>query len=173
MTFPSSNNSGGAVKDNSMHQSIGDLVGKRVTHLSTDDQGDPKWCNGTVICIKPNSDNTELVIRYDGYKTLYSFDYVEYEENLLKLIPLEPDQILGMYIEQKFTDETESDEWFENGKIISYNPISSLYTINYFEKTNSELSQEFDNLDDELLNVYETLNIDLNDDYVKHDIRFK
>ena len=153
-------------------KSIHDLVGKRVSHLSTDDNGKPEWFNGTVICVKPDSNFTELVIRYDGYQTLYSFDFSEYSENLLKLIPLEPEHVVGKCIMHKFTDENESDEWFENGKIISFNPVTANYTINYFD-VDEDIHFEDDY--DEDLSVYETLNIELDElelDYLNHDIKF-
>ena len=58
----------------------------------------------------------------------------------------------------KFCDENELDEWFENGKIISYNPATALYTINYFDLDGEgELLLDEDEQD---LSVYETLVID-------------
>ena len=88
-------------KDRSNAHCINSLVGKRVTHLSTDDEGNAKWFDGTVLCIKPNSNN-ELVIRYDSFPTLYAFDYEEYHENLVKVIDLEPQQIIGKFIRHRF-----------------------------------------------------------------------
>ena len=153
-------------------KTIHDLVGKRVSHLSTDDNGKPEWFNGTVLCVKPDSNFTELVIRYDGYQTLYSFDFSEYSENLLKLIPLEPEHVVGKCIMHKFTDENELDEWFENGKIISFNPVTSNYTVNYFDVDDDV---HFEDDYDEDVSVYETLNIELDElelDYLNHDIKF-
>ena len=46
---------------------IDDLVGKRVAHFCEGDEGDYVWCNGNVLCVKPGSGSSELVIRYDGY----------------------------------------------------------------------------------------------------------
>ena len=153
-------------------KTIHDLVGKRVSHLSTDDNGKPEWFNGTVLCVKPDSNFTELVIRYDGYQTLYSFDFSEYSENLLKLISLEPEHVVGKCIMHKFTDENELDEWFENGKIISFNPVTSNYTVNYFDVDDDV---HFEDDYDEDVSVYETLNIELDElelDYLNHDIKF-
>ena len=150
-------------------KNIHDLVGKRVCHLSSDEEGEAKWFNGNVICIKPASNLSELVIRYDGYATLYSFDYCEFSDNLLKLIPLDPEQVVGKFILHKFSDESESDEWYEHGKIISYNPATALYTINYFDVNDGDLPFEDEDYD---LSVYETLNLDLDEDYGNHDIRF-
>ena len=154
-------------------EGIHDLVGKRVCHLSTDDNGKPRWFDGTVICVKPDSNYEEMVIRYDGYQTLYSFDFSEFSESLLKLIPLEPDHVVGKCIMHKFTDENESDEWHENGKIISFLATTGLFTINYFDLNDSELPVE--DHEDEDLSVYETLNIEFDEfelDYLNHDIRF-
>ena len=50
-----------------------------------------------------------MVIRYDGYATLYSFDFSEFSEKLLKLIPLDPEFIVGKFIMHKFCDENEVD----------------------------------------------------------------
>ena len=94
-----------------------DLIGKRVSHLTTDQKGKPEWYNGTVICLKPSSDS-ELVIKYDGYETLYSFDYSELHDGLLELIAVEPEYALGKVILQKFYDEDEVDSWWEKGRII-------------------------------------------------------
>ena len=154
-------------------EGIHDLVGKRVCHLSTDDNGKPRWFDGTVICVKPDSNYEEMVIRYDGYQTLYSFDFSEFSESLLKLIPLEQDHVVGKCIMHKFTDENESDEWHENGKIISFLATTGLFTINYFDLNDSELPVE--DHEDEDLSVYETLNIEFDEfelDYLNHDIRF-
>ena len=58
----------------------------------------------------------------------------------------------------------------EDGKIISYNPVTALYTINYFDvDKDQELPLDEDGHD---LSVYETLVIDLEGDYLKHEIRF-
>ena len=111
-----------------------------------------------------------MVIRYDGYPTLYSFDFYEFSEKLLKLIPLDPEFIVGKFILHKFCDEDELNEWYENGKIISYNPATALYTINYFDiDEQGALPVDEDEQD---LSVYETLVIDLKEDYLKHEIRF-
>ena len=103
----------------------------------------------------------------------YSIDFSEFSESLLKLIPLEPDHVVGKCIMHKFTDENESDEWHENGKIISFHATTGLFTINYFDLNYSELPVEDD--EDEDLSVYETLNIEFDEfelDYLNHDIRF-
>ena len=126
-----------------------------------------------MLCIKPNSNNSELVIRYDGFPTLYAFDYEEYSDNLVKVIDLEPQHIIGKFIRHRFIDEEESDEWFENGKIISYNPATELYTVNYFDDLNSsELTNDDNDYDETLLDVYETLTIDLVEDNDNNDILF-
>ena len=128
------------------------MVGKRVCHLSSDERGNTQWFNGTVTCNKPGT-VSEMVIRFDGYPTLYSFDFSEFSEKLLKLIPLDPEFIVGLFILHKFCDEDELDEWCENGKIISYNP--ALYTINYFD-VDEQGALTVDE-DEEDLSVYETL----------------
>ena len=82
-----------------------EMIGKRVCHLSSDENGKTKWFNGTVICSKPGT-VSEMIIRYNGYAT-YSFDFSEFSENLLKLIPLDPEFIVRKFIMHKFCDENE------------------------------------------------------------------
>ena len=143
----------------------GDLIGKRVSHLTTDEKKRTKWYNGTVICLKPDSDS-ELVIRYDGYETLYSFDFCELSDGLVELIALEPGYAIGKIIQQKFYDEDEVDSWWERGRIICIK--DGLYTINYFTADVDNIVPEGD-ID---LDVYETLVIPLEDDYISNEIRF-
>ena len=142
-----------------------DLIGKRVSHLTTDEKNKPKWFNGTVLCQKPGS-NSELVIRYDGYKTLYSFDFSELSNGLLELIAVEPEYALGKIIQQKFCDEDEVDSWWEQGRIIAIK--DGFYTINYFTADVDDIDME----NDTELDVYETLVIPLDVDYMNNEIRF-
>ena len=142
-----------------------DLIGKRVSHLTTDEKKRTKWYNGIVICLKPDSDS-ELVIRYDGYETLYSFDFCELSDGLVELIALEPGYAIGKIIQQKFYDEDEVDSWWERGRIICIK--DGLYTINYFTADVDNIVPEGD-ID---LDVYETLVIPLEDDYISNEIRF-
>ena len=142
-----------------------DLIGKRVSHLTTDEKNKPKWFNGTVLCQKPGS-NSELVIRYDGYKTLYSFDFSELSNGLVELIAVEPEYALGKIIQQKFCDEDEVDSWWEQGRIIAIK--DGFYTINYFTADVDDIDVE----NDTELDVYETLVIPLDVDYMNNEIRF-
>ena len=151
--------------------SINDLVGKRVAHFCEGDKGNYTWCNGSVLCIKPGSGNSELVIRYDGYKKLYSFDYAELADGLLKVIPLDPENIIGMYISQKFTNENEVDIWTETGKILGYKPATGLYTVSYFQDKNTH-SLDDESYDENLHQVYEIEDSPLEEDYVNHDLNF-
>ena len=144
-----------------------EMVGKRVCHPSSAENGKTQWFNGTVVCCKPET-VSEMVIRYDGYATLYSFDFSEFSEKLLKLIPLDPEFIVGKFIMHKFCDENEVDEWYENGKIISYNPVTALYTINYFVVDDEDEELPI-NENEHDLSVYETLVSDLEGDYLKHE----
>ncbi|MCH2377670.1 MAG: hypothetical protein MK231_04815, partial [Pelagibacterales bacterium] len=143
-----------------------ELIGKCVSHFTMDDEGNPKWYSGTVVCCKPNTDS-EMVIRYDNYPTLYSFDFDEYTSGLLKLLPLDPEFAVGKFILHKFYDEEEVDDWWENGKIISYEPATDLYTINYFH---AEEDYAFQNEED--VDVYETLIIPMEEDYLNNEIKF-
>ena len=52
-----------------------------------------------------------MAIRYDGYPTLYSFNFSEFSEKLLKLIPLDSEFNDGKLIMHKFCDEVELDEF--------------------------------------------------------------
>ena len=49
-----------------------ELVGKRVEHFIFDYDGKERWCQGTVVSIKPETE-TELTIRYDTEKNCSHF----------------------------------------------------------------------------------------------------
>ena len=147
-------------------KNVTELIGKYVSHLTLDEKGNSRWYCGTVVCCKPNTDS-EMIIRYDNDPTLYSFDFDEYADGLLTILPLDPEFSVGKCISQKFYDEEEVDEWWENGKIISFDPATELYTINYFHV---EGDHELDI--DEVVDVYETMVIAIEEDYLKHEIRF-
>ena len=74
---------------------------------------------------------------------------------------------MGKFILHKFYDEEEVDDWWENGKIISYEPATDLYTINYFH---AEEDYAFQNEED--VDVYETLIIPMEEDYLNNEIKF-
>ena len=93
---------------------IDELIGKRVEHFTFDYNGKEKWYNGVVVCLKPDT-ASELVIRYDCEETLYSFDYSEFLDSLVRLVPIFPQYLLGKKIRQRFVSDDETDMWWETG----------------------------------------------------------
>ena len=90
--------------------SVDELVGKRVQHLTFDYDGKEKWFPGVVVCQKPDSD-TELVIRYDCEDKLYSFNFSDFKNSVVKLISVKLTDFLGKRIRQRFTNIEENDFW--------------------------------------------------------------
>ena len=113
-----------------------------------------------MLCEKENSEG-ELVIRYDGDDKFYAFDYWEFEEGLVELIPLEPEYAIGKIIIQRFNDEEEIDEWWEKGRIVSIK--DGFYTVDYFKGDLSSIVIDGEDCSD-------TLCIELEDDYNNNDI---
>ena len=83
--------------------SVDELVGKRVQHLTFDYDGKEKWFPGVVVCQKPDSD-TELVIRYDCEDKLYSFNFSDFKNSVVKLTSVTPTDPLGKPIRQKLKE---------------------------------------------------------------------
>ena len=98
--------------------SVDKLVGKRVKHLTFDYDGKEKWFPGIVVCQKPDSD-TELVIRYDCEDKLYSFNFSDFKNSVVKLILVKLTDFLGKRIRQRFTNIEENDFWWEQRIVIS------------------------------------------------------
>ena len=90
--------------------SVDELVGKRVQHLTFDYDGKEKWFPGVVVCQKPDSD-TELVIRYDCEDKLYSFNFSDFKNSVVKLTLVKLTDFLGKRIRQRFTNIEENDFW--------------------------------------------------------------
>ena len=88
--------------------SVDELVGKRVQHLTFDYDGKEKWFPGVVVCQKPDSD-TELVIRYDCEDKLYSFNFSDFKNSVVKLTSVTPTDLFGKRIRQRFTNIEEND----------------------------------------------------------------
>ena len=88
--------------------SVDELVGKRVHHLTFDYDGKEKWFSGVVVCHKPDSD-TELVIRYDCEDKLYSFNFSDFKNSVVKLTSVTPTDLFGKRIRQRFTNIEEND----------------------------------------------------------------
>ena len=98
--------------------SVDELVGKRIQHLTFDYDGKEKWFPGVVVCQKPDSD-TELVIRYDCEDKLYSFNFSDFKNSVVKLISVKLTDFLGKRIRQRFTNIEENDFWWEQRIVIS------------------------------------------------------
>ena len=110
------------------------------------------------FCQKPNSD-TELVIRYDCEERLYSFNYSDFQNYVVKLLPVTHADFISKRIRQRFTNDEENDIWWEQGIVISKDfSHSSDLIINVFDNEDYNESESS-------LNVYEVLALPLLDDY--------
>ena len=98
-----------------------ELVGKRVEHFTFGYDGKEKWFEGVVICVKPDNDN-ELVIQYDCEKTFYSFEYSDFSDGLVGLLPLTVKFLKGKKVRQRFRNDQDHNEetnsWWEIGVIV-------------------------------------------------------
>ena len=140
-----------------------ELIGKRVAHFTAEGNKKGKWYEGVVVCRKPNSES-ELVIKYDGDDTFYSFDYSEFvEHELVQLVEIEPGWAMGRLISQRFETEDGTSSWWEMGRVLSYK--DGIYDVEYYD--NEQNQAEEDNYI-----VCDTLNIELDTDYCNHDVRF-
>ena len=74
--------------------SVEELVGKKVQHLTFDYSGEENFFSVVVVCQKPNSD-TELMIRCDCEDRLYSFNFSDFQNSSVKLIPVTPAYFIG------------------------------------------------------------------------------
>ena len=147
-----------------------ELIGKKVEHFTFDIDGSEKWFSGVVICPKPGT-QSELVIRYDCERNqLYSFDYSEFTDSLVKLIPLKPTSLVGEKIRQKCTNDEASDIWWETGVILDVekNTENPEFTVNFYDCNND--NEKYD--DEDFPNAYEVCKFLLLDDYLNNDIQF-
>ena len=71
-----------------------------------------------MVCWKPDSD-TELVIRYDCEYKLYSFNFSDFKNFVVKLTSVTPTDLLGKRIRQIFTNIEEKYFWVEQGIVLS------------------------------------------------------
>ena len=92
--------------------SVDELLGKRL-HLTFDYDGKKKWFPGVAVCQKPDSD-TELVIRYDSEDKLYSFNFSDFKNSVIKLTSVTRTDILGKGIKQRLTNIEKNDFWWES-----------------------------------------------------------
>ena len=100
-----------------------------------------------MVCQKPDSD-TELVIRYDCEDKLYSFNFSDFKNSVVKLILVKLTDFLGKRIRQRFTNIEENDFWWEQGIVISQDlNNSSNFIVNFF------YNDEYDE-SDSTLNIY-------------------
>ena len=63
-----------------------------------------------MVCQKPNSD-TELVIRYDCEDRLYCFNFSDFQNSVVKLLPVAHADFVGKRIRKRFTNDEENDIW--------------------------------------------------------------
>ena len=120
---------------------------------------------GTVVRQKPNSD-TELVIRYDCEDRLYCFNFSDFQNSVVKLLPVTHADFVGKRIRKRFTNDEENDIWWEQGIVISKDwSNSSDFIVNFFDNEDYAESKSS-------LNVYEVLTLPVLDDYLNHDVEF-
>ena len=120
---------------------------------------------GVVVCQKPNSD-TELVICYVCGDRLYSFNFSDFQNSFVKLLPVTHADFIGKQIRQRFTSDEENDIWWEQGIVISKDSRnSSDFLVNFFDNEDYDESESS-------LNIYEVLALRLLDDYLNHDVQF-
>ena len=120
---------------------------------------------GTVVRQKPNSD-TELVIRYDCKDRLYCFNFSDFQNSVVKLLPVTHADFVGKRIRKKFTNDEENDIWWEQGIVISKDwSNSSDFIVNFFDNEDYDESKSS-------LNVYEVLALPVLDDYLNHDVEY-
>ena len=145
--------------------SIEGFVRKKVQHLTFDYDGEETFFPGVVVCQKPNSD-TELVIRYDCEYRLYSFNFSNFQNSIVKLLPVTHADFIGKRIRQRFTHDEKNDIWWEQGFVI-YKDLnnSSDFIVNFFD------NEDYDEIKFSL-NLYEVLALPLLDDYLNHDVEF-
>ena len=118
-----------------------------------------------MVCQKPNSD-TELVIRYGCENRLYSFKFPDFQNSVVKLLPVTHGDFIGKRIRQRFSNDEENDTWWEQGIVISKDLSNSSDSIvNFFDDEDYDESESS-------LNVYEVLALPLLDDYLNHDVQF-
>ena len=113
--------------------SVEELVGKKVQHLTFDYDREEKFFPCVVVCQKPNSD-TELVIRYDCEERLYYFNFSDFQNSVVKLLPVALVDFIGNRIRQRFTNDEENDIWWEQGIVINKDlSNSSDFIVNFFD----------------------------------------
>ena len=110
---------------------------------------------GVVVCEKPNSD-TKLVIHYDCEDRLYSLNFSDFQNSVVKLLPVTSANFIGKRIRQRFTNDEENNIWWEQGIEINKDlSNSSDFIVNLFD------NEDYD--ESESLNVYEVLALHLLD----------
>ena len=80
---------------------------KKVQHLTFEYNSEEKFFPGVVVCQKPNSD-TELVIRYDCEDRLYSFNFCDFQNSVVKSLPVTHADFIGKRIRQRLTNDEEN-----------------------------------------------------------------
>ena len=112
--------------------SVEELVGKKVQHLTFDYDSQEKFFPCVVVCHKPNSD-TELVIRYDCEDRLYYFNFSDFQNSVVKLLPVTHADFIGNRIRQRFTNDEENGIWWEQGIVNKDLSNSSDFIVNFFD----------------------------------------
>ena len=94
-----------------------------------------------MVCQKPNSD-TELVIRYDSGDRLYFFNFYDFQNSVVKLLPVTHADFICKRIRQRFTNDEENDIWWEQGIVISKDSSnSSDFIVIFFDNEGHDESE--------------------------------
>ena len=105
---------------------------------------------------KKNGFHLSLYVRnqilcYDSEYKLYSFDFSDFKNSVIKLPSAIPIDLVGKWIRQRFTNIEENDFWWEQGIVIRQDlKSSSNFTVNFLD--NDECDES-----DSSLNVYKVL----------------
>ena len=76
---------------------------------------------------KPNKNSelnvptvTSVVIRYDCQDRLSSFNFSDFQNSIVKLLPVTYEDFIGKPTRQRFTNDEENDFWWEQETVTSY-----------------------------------------------------
>ena len=144
-----------------------DLIGKRVQHLIEEPDGSRKWYYGIVTGLKVRRSKYMYSLVYDGESETYSFPLLDDMENgELRIVPLDAAFIVGRRVDHRFRRESDGEEFWYTGRIISHDEATGLSTIAYDYEDDGDDDDDDDN--DEPSNIFEE---PLLDDYQNGDVR--
>ena len=74
------------------------------------------------------------ILRYNGYDALYLFEYHEFKDGDVKLIPVSVEDFLGKKISERFEDEVQKHSWWDLGgrKSLEYFELFVIADIRHY-----------------------------------------